>query len=283
MKRTCIYSLTAVLMTITVLAPNAWSDAREEFHETYRVSPGVPVNIKNVNGNIEVRSWNSDVIEVHAEKKTNRSRDELDRAVIEVTIDDAVRIETIHDKKDCEDETFFQRLFGFFGSRGVRVTVNYTIKIPTSARLQSVRTTNGSVRVYETSGDAELSSTNGNIYVENAIGFINAHTTNGNIDIEGTSTVNSARTTNGSIRAALPDIIRNDIELKTTNGGITIAVSPDIDASLDMRTTNGSVNANGFTITMDKISSKHLTGKIGRGGNTIRAVTTNGGIKLNRK
>ena len=267
----------------TVFAATTFASEREEFHEVYPIRSGVKIEIDNVNGLVDVRTWDRDEVEVHAVKKTSGDRDDLDRANIEVKTGDVMTIKTIHHRRDNDDDTFFKRFFRGLSFSGKGVSVDYTINIPESALLSRAKTTNGKINVVGTRGDAILRSTNGNVYAEDIVGTVDVHTTNGNIEIAGETVVTDARTTNGGIRATVPDEIDRDLTYRTTNGSITLSVSSDMDARVDLRTTNGSVRMDDFTITMESSSKRSITGSLGSGGSTIKASTTNGSVRLEKK
>jgi len=273
----------AFVYVATLFAATAFASAREEFHEVYSVRPGVRIEIDNVNGLVDVGTWDRDEVEVRAVKKTSGDRDDLDRAYIEVKTGDVMTIKTIHHRRDNDDDTFFKRFFRglSFSRRGV--SVDYTIRVPESAMLSRAKTTNGKINVVGTHGDVVLRSTNGNVYAEDIVGTVDAHTTNGNIEIAGETVVTDARTTNGGIRAAVPDEVDRDLTYRTTNGSITLVVSPDLDARVDLKTTNGSIRMDGFTITMESASKRNISGTLGSGGSTITAATTNGSVRLEKK
>jgi DUF4097 and DUF4098 domain-containing protein YvlB len=257
MKRLPVVSIIFTLCCIAFAGVTAYA-AEEEFHRSFSVSPTVTVDIRNINGNIQVHTWDRSVIEVDAVKKTNRGKSELDRAEIRITEGDDFRIETILDKNRRDADTFFKRIFRGFSMGGANVSVDYNITIPASCTLSRAGTTNGNVRVYGTRGDSRLTSTNGNVFAENANGNVEASTTNGDIEVAGTSAVSKARTTNGSIKAVISDRLERDVDLSSTNGSITIVQKEDIDAVVDLKTTNGSVSAAGFTITMNDMKKNYI-------------------------
>lgn len=51
-RKTAIY-LAEIFLAVSLLAPEAFSDAQEEFHQTYTVEVGTEVEVENRNGNIE--------------------------------------------------------------------------------------------------------------------------------------------------------------------------------------------------------------------------------------
>ena len=66
-----------VCVLVCLPASDTFADAEEEFHETYTVENGTGVEIHNVNGNIDISSWDKDYVDVYALKRTKRDRDEL--------------------------------------------------------------------------------------------------------------------------------------------------------------------------------------------------------------
>lgn len=295
-------SLAAVIACMTAGVSTA--DYREEYHENYPVPPGIQVEVENVNGNIEISSWDSETVEIHAVKKTRKGRRELERLRIDVTVDGVMTIKTVKDDfmdGDDEDETFFDRLFGRgFGHGWPKVSVDFTIKVPRTVNLTLAKTTNGNVRLLGTSGDTEAISTNGNVRITAADGVLSARTTNGNItigesrvlsakstngsiDIREGSLIGGAKTTNGSIDAELSDTLSGDVDITTVNGSVDIYLNPDMDADLDMRSSNGKITAEGFKITVSSISKKNIAGELGGGGYALHVRTVNGSIRMHRK
>ena len=277
--------LTGLFVCVLVCLPasDTFADAEEEFHETYTVENGTEVEIHNVNGRIEVSSWDKDYVDVHALKRTRHGKDELKRVSIEVTSNGVLEIKTKYHKYDPDDDRLFRRLVNRFFSFGHKVSVDYTVKIPEHAELRKVKTLNGSVKIIETNGDTDASTTNGNITVERAKGIVIAKTTNGNITVSETAALEKARTVNGGIDVTLPERIQCDSDISTVNGSINLYAQFDMSAEIDFKTVNGSISAEGFSITIDTVSKKRLTGMLRDGGNAINVNAVNGSIRLNKK
>ena len=277
--------LTGLYVCVLVCLPasDTFADAEEEFHQTYTVENGTGVEIHNVNGNIDVRSWDKDYVDVLALKRTKRDRDELKKVSIEVTTDSILEIRTKYHKFDPQGDTFFKRMFNRFSLSGPQVSVDYTVKIPEHAALGKVRTVNGSVKIIETHGDTDASTTNGNVTVERANGIVIAESTNGNVTVSETAALKKARTVNGGIDITFPERIQCDSEISTVNGSINLYAQFDMSAEIDFKTVNGSISAGDFSITLDTVSKKRLTGMLRDGGNAIKVNAVNGSIRLNKK
>ncbi len=238
--------------------------AEEEFEQTYTLTEGTPVKVSNINGSINVTSWDRDHVLVRAVKKTRKGRSELEKVEIVVERNGALSIETKYLRKNA------------------KVNVEYDISLPAGIPLERAGTTNGSIRVAGAAGDMELVSTNGGIRAEDVSGEVEARSTNGNIVLENVKGVRDAKTTNGSITVNVRGRIDSDIDITTTNGSIELGLPGDVDADLDISTTNGRIRGGGFSIAVDRIGKNSLEGRVGAGGVRVNARTTNGGITLNR-
>ena len=298
MRKLIIY-FACILTAVFILAPKAHSSAEEEFHHTCTVDAGTEVAVKNINGNIQISTWEKNYVDIHALKKTKKGHNELDKVTIEVETNGILRIETVKNQSYKED-SFFKRIFGINVS-WPKVDVEYTIKLPTSLVLSEVITTNAKIALIGTRGNTTARTTNGTINLDDCEGTIEAKTTNGNITIAGGAhvrlarstngsisvtdgaTLSEAKSTNGSIKTSLPDELTESTNFSTINGSIDLYLSPDINAEIEMKTVNGSISARGFRIMLDTISRKHILGTLGSGGETITARTVNGSINLYEK
>ena len=284
MKNKTAVFLTIILFAALFFSEKAFSENREEFHQTYTVKADTEVEVKNINGKVLISTWDKDSVDVFAIKRTRRGRNELDKMKIEVTIGDVMEIKTIKRKyDDSGEDTFFKRTFRRMRLRSPKVTVDYTIKLPGNVWLSEARTTNGTVELQGTRGDTYAHTTNGNVIVDSSEGYIKAKTTNGNITINGDTAVSEARTTNGSISASLSAQYTQDTEISTTNGSVELYLYPDMNADIELKTINGKISAAGISLTLDTMSRNHLVGKIGSGGHKILTKTINGSIRLNKK
>jgi len=136
-------------------------------------------------------------------------------------------------------------------------SVSYDVFVPRGQEL-NLQSTNGGLRIVDVSGRLEMQTTNG--------GAVTARTTNGGVRITMAGGQISPdgldiRTTNGSVRLALPDGVNAHLEARTTNGGMTVD----------------------FPVQIQGRIGKSLSTDLGQGGPTIRAVTTNGSVRVTRQ
>ena len=71
------------------------------------------------------------------------------------------------------------------------------------------------------------------------------------------------------------------LDVKTTNGGIVMAIPENYSANLQTGTVNGHLSID-FPVTVQGRIGKELAVNLGNGGATVRAMTTNGGVKIRR-
>jgi DUF4097 and DUF4098 domain-containing protein YvlB len=242
------------------------STIKDTFQKNIEFSKGGFLSLSNKNGDVEIKSWDKNEVEIIAYKKVKAEDREtaeklMERLVINIReSDDEIIIETDHPRGSSGDG-FFSWLFG---KGRAQFSVEYEIKVPNSIDL-NIHTTNGGVRINQITGRLRLESTNGKIDAREISGLTRCKTTNGSIKIEFNDVSEgdemTFRTTNGSIKLYLPENYgADDVELKTTNG--------HIDSDFPM---SGSSK---------RKSKKRFHGSINDGNRELTCTTTNGNIDL---
>jgi DUF4097 and DUF4098 domain-containing protein YvlB len=238
---------------------------KQEMLKTYPLTADGSFSLKNTNGLIRISSWDRAEVEIKAEKAAVRESD-LDRIEIKIDAKDkAVSIDTIYPR------------LRFFRAR-----VNYEVKVPAGARLETIRSTNGDVELTGRFGEVKAGTTNGDVRLDGATGKISLSTTNGDIQAQNITGRLEADTTNGKITLEVPKL-ESDIDAGTTNGSIHLRLGADPNARLSAHTTNGHITVD-FPITVQgRISSRRrVEGTIGNGGPAVSLKTTNGSITIGR-
>jgi hypothetical protein len=143
-------------------------------------------------------------------------------------------------------------------------SVSYEVFVPTRSNL-SLKTHNGGISIADVTGQLEFRAVNGGVNLRNVGGTVEGGTTNGGLAVHLTG-------------------LRWDgekMDINTTNGGIMISVPENYSAYLETGTVNGTLNID-FPVTVQGKITKQLAVNLGSGGSTIRAMTTNGGVKITR-
>jgi DUF4097 and DUF4098 domain-containing protein YvlB len=149
------------------------------------------------------------------------------------------------------------------GDTGWAVTIE--LNVPRTAIL-TLTTKNGGISVSDVSGQVKLHTVNGGVSLSGVNGDIRGDTKNGGV----------------SINLAGDHWDGQGLEVETHNGGITMSMPEQYSAALETSTVNGRISID-FPVTVQGRIGRELTTTIGAGGAKIRAVTTNGGVRIRRR
>ena len=268
-----IFVFALILSASTALA------VTETFHETYTAQAGTPLTVNNRNGSITMTVGQNETVDIVAVKKTHLGG-RLSDVEIRVNMGETFSIETV------------------YLVNNPRVSVEYTISVPSSMpiiRLESsngaimlndttgetvVQTSNGAIKVNQHTGAVDAKTSNGAIEMQHISGMVSARTSNGSITIVETAGIEEAETSNGSISAEVADILADRLTLKTSNGRIRVWLSANLNADLNMKTSNGAITIHDLEIMTTRVSKTEFEGRIGSGGKPLTAKTSNGSIEV---
>lgn len=261
----------AVAMTCLVAAPlqaqvrwergdQTWCDRewgnrdRDRFCEVRTAT--VPVTARldvdgGANGGVSVEAWDADRIEVEARVWANARSEERAEEI-------ANDVEIVVDGGRIRSE-------GPRTGRREGWGVSFEVRVPRDTDLR-LHTTNGGIEVVDVSGDIDFRATNGGVTLAGVAGDVHGRTTNGGLHVE----LAGERWSGAGM------------DVETTNGGITLLVPEDYSAELEARTTNGGIDI-GFPVMVQGRIGRQLRATLGEGGPRIRAVTTNGGVRIERR
>lgn len=154
------------------------------------------------------------------------------------------------------------RAVGPHTSRTRSFWVSYELLVPEAADLR-LETMNGGIALHDVKGTVEFKTVNGGVTVDSAAGSVRGRTTNGGVEVslDGTSWQGEG------------------LDVETTNGGVRVTVPADYSAQLVTGTVNGGMRVD-FPVTVQGRIDRRLDVTLGRGGPTIRAMTTNGGVVI---
>src|SRR5918911_1178946 len=130
---------------------------REETHQSYKLAADGRIMLHNINGNVRIQGWERDEVQFDA-VKTAYTRRRLEEATIDVrATPDSIEIRT---RYPYESQTFTDEAPRKYDNPA---TVEYTLRVPRGARLESVELINGSLDLAGLTGDAHASSINGRL------------------------------------------------------------------------------------------------------------------------
>ena len=201
------------------------------------------------NGGIKVRGWSGDSVRVTAR--------------IQASDDDDAGAESL--LKEIRFTTDGRRVRAEGPSGGWHRrnwSVSYMVWVPRNFDL-TLEANNGGLGVSGVRGKLDLRTTNGGVSLDDVGGDVHARTQNGGLNV---SLVGSQWEGTG-------------LDAETQNGGVRVSIPEKYAATLETGTVNGSMQTD-FPITVQGRISRRLTLPLNGGGKTIRAMTTNGGVRI---
>jgi len=225
---------------------------KDEIHQSYQLSGGATVEVRGINGAVDIETSPGSVAEVNIIRSA-RNREDLEyrKIIVEHTATSLVV------RGDNERERS-----GFGRNRDVRQRV--TLRLPRAIDL-AVSGVNGRVGVGEVDGPVRLSGINGKVEVAQAMGYS---------DISGI---------NGRVKVTIAQLGARGIHVSGVNGGVELFFSEELNADLDVTGINGSVNTDIANVTVfGKLDRQNFHAKIGSGGSPIKVNGINGHVKLSR-
>ena len=204
------------------------------------------------NGSIRVRAWDGDSVRVTARLQANaRSDDDARRLLADVRL--------IADGRGVRAE-------GPTGSRYREGwSASFVVWVPRRFDLL-LQASNGALGVDGVNGRLDLRTMNGSVALTDVGGDVRARTQNGSVNV-----LLSGRSWSGS-----------GLDAETQNGSVRLAIPENYAAQLETGTVNGSVHTD-FPVTVQGRISRRLTLSLNGGGPPIRAITTNGTVRISRR
>jgi len=233
----------------------SWYGDRLESHceirEQTLAPSGGPIAIDGrQNGGIVVKGWDQGQVLVRSRVQAGA------QTIAEAeSLAKQVRIETSGSKIYAD---------GPENSKTQRWDVSYEVFVPRRSDL-SLETHNGGIVISEVNGRIDFSAVNGGVVLRRIGGSVHGSTTNGGLVVELTGDRWDGET----------------LDVKTTNGGVKMSLPENYSAHLETGTVNGGINVD-FPVTVQGRLNKQVAVNLGSGGATIRAMTTNGGVHIER-
>ena len=234
---------------------NSWYNDRLEgnceVREQTLAMSGAPIAIDGrQNGGISVKGWDQGQVLVRARVQTGAPT-----AAEAADLARQIRIETSGAKIYAS---------GPENRKNYHWDVSYEVFVPRRADL-SLETHNGGISISEVNGKIDFNALNGGVVLRKVGGAVRGSTTNGGLVIELSGDRWDGET----------------LDVRTTNGGIVLSVPENYSANLQTGTVNGGIIVD-FPVTVQGQINKQLAVNLGSGGATVKAMTTNGGVRVKR-
>jgi len=249
----------AIALLALVVAALARADdysCKEPFSQTAPFNATGSLSLANVNGSVEIRTWDKNQILVEGGKSA-KTDEELKQ--IELTID-------LTDTHAGIKVHLPERSGSWFFGNTIRASVRFTITVPATATIERLQTVNSTVTIDGLRGSVEAESVNGDIHATGLGGDAHFATVNGGIKAD--------------FVAVAP---HQELSFETVNGSITVALPKDAGVVLHGSVVNGHISCDFPPELGERTNGRHLSGTIGDGRASLRAETVNGNIALEQR
>jgi DUF4097 and DUF4098 domain-containing protein YvlB len=245
-----------VLVAATLARADSYS-FKEPFSQTAPFNATGSLSLANVNGNVEIRTWDKNQILVEGEKSA-KTDEELKQIELTIDLTDTRAGIKVHLPKRSGGWWVFGR-----HDPGVRPLHDHRAG---DRRDRAAPDVNSAVTIDGLRGPIEAESVNGAIHGTGLGGDVRLSTVNGAID--------------ASFAAIAP---QQKLSFNTVNGSITVGLPKDAGVKLQGSVVNGRINCD-FPLELGQhASGRNLSGTIGDGRATLRAETVNGSIAIQER
>ena len=244
----------ALLLATQARAAEHPGQLTQEFHQSYSLAANGTVALENINGPVHVSSWDRNEVKVDAVKYA-WTKERLDEARIQVNASgDRVSIRTEYPDRT---NTFTD------DDRDNPASVEYTLTVPRTARLDEIKLINGSLDINGVTGEVRASCINGRLKASGLGGRVKLSTVNGHLDAEFASLSSSP------------------VDLSSVNGGLELMLPSDAKAQIEASTVHGGIgNDFGLHVVNHQYVGHSMDGQLGSGGPRIHLSNVNGRIEV---
>jgi hypothetical protein len=226
----------------------------EEFHHTYPLVAGGRIDLENINGAVHITAWDQNTVKIDAVKYAN-TQERLDEAEIEVDAgSDYVSIRTKYRDHDLTWNN---------DDWNNPASVEYTLMVPRSARLDEIQLVNSALDITGVAGEVRASCVNGHLTAKGLQGEAKLSTVNGRMEAE------------------LDRVRTSRIELTSVNGTVELTLPSDTNTELEASTVSGGIdNDLGIHVVHHRWVGHEMHAQLGTGGPRIRLSNVNGRIEV---
>ena len=234
-------------------SPDHRGSLTEEFHQTYAITADGRVELDNINGDVHISSWDRNEVKVDAIKYAD-TKEDLEEAKIEIDSGkDHLSIQTKYPHRDQGWN---------WGSHNHPASVEYTLTVPRTVRLDEIKLINGQLDVNGVSGEVRASCINGRLEAAGLAGRAKLSTINGHLE------------------AKFGQLAGKSVELNSVNGSVDLTIPSDSNAEVEASTISGGIH-NDFGLRVNGHMVGHdMRGELGNGGTQIHLSNVNGRIDI---
>jgi len=255
-----VVGLTAVilLMSSCIIAVVDYSHEgvlppKEEFYDTFSFEYGGTLSLQALNGNIEIKGWEKEEVEIYAEKGIVLPHEKKVRIYSKRGVVPRIKIDRFEDFTKIRTEAP--------SSHKEAGLVDYFLKVPHSVTLKNITSAKGDIWIADLYGDVSVKVGTGNLSVDNFSGSLE-------VLLE-----------EGSISVSLMDLREEDeISLVSKSGDIEVYLQQEVSARIEASAPRGEVDSE-FEFS-EPAPEKKVVAELGKNGAAISLNAMNGDIRI---
>ncbi len=233
---------------------NPRASGRDVTRKTFKLDAGARVEVRGVNGFVEVRTADTDTADVQVVRMSDGDG-ALENS--NLSIEGSPSGVTVSCENRDGGRGFWRWLRG-----GGNVREEVTLTLPRRVELLT-KGVNGPVRV----GDVE--------------GPVSVEVVNGKVEVAGSSGRVSMKGVNGQVKFVVARLGSEGMEIKGVNGNVEVRFKELANADIDVKGNNGGLTLNVPNVTMqERESFSNMRARLGAGGSPIDIKGVNGQIRF---
>lgn len=271
------------------------------FEKTFSVNSGGSLNLTSDLGNVEVDTWDKNEVLVVAD--ANGSEGNLEHLDVVFSQEkDIVKVTGKYSENNwmgwhsnnmdvtfrvTVPKKFFVRAQSAGGNMSVRnlegnanmETSGGNVDAEAVTGSVELRTSGGNVSAMRVNGPVQIKTSGGEIKCSDIVGELNSHTSGGDVELSNIDGKISTETSGGSIRISMTGDNKG-VYAHSSGGDINISLKESTKAMLEASTSGGRVRCELPITVKGDMDESQLRGMINGGGETIRAETSGGDVKI---
>lgn len=242
----------------------------EEVNLTVDASDASKIDVKNVNGSINLKGGDASEIKIFAVKTVRATSDDEAKRF-------APQVEIIAEREGDSISVYAKYPKVRWGKS---VNVEFTIDAPAGLET-AAENVNGAIDIKNMRNGVHANVVNGRLKMTDVAGEATGETVNGRVDVLSSNLTGSGsfQTVNGEVTVKALQC-EGSIDVETVNGKAVIELPPTFAGEIDIQTVNGSANTD-FEVDAAINKKNHVQGTINGGGSaSIRMNAVNGSVQL---
>ncbi len=271
------------------------------FEKTFSVNSGGALTLSSDVGNVEIDTWDKNDVLVIADASGSEGNLEHLDVIFSQEKDNVKVVGKYRDNNwlgwhsNNMDVTFKVTVPKKFYVRAQSSGGNMTVRnLEGNATMETsggnvdaehvtgpveLRTSGGNVSASHVQGSVQIKTSGGEISCTDIVGELNSHTSGGDVELTNVDGKISTETSGGTIRIRMTGDNKG-VYAHSSGGDIHIMMKDNVKAMLEASTSGGRVRC-GLPITVKgDMDESQLRGAINGGGETIRAETSGGDVKI---